>query len=496
MGRVSMKREFDVIVIGTGIGGCAAGALLADQGYRVLFLEKNERIGGACSYYEKEGVHVDVGAHFFSSGNGGPIGEVQRRLGSPHMVRFLDCNPLFRIKGPGIDVTLRTMKLHALLPFVLALFGQAGIPFREMLPLTRKMVWPMLMPDRAIATMEQLNVEDYVLASTRNPIVLLVISLFMGLYFVLPYWEASVGEAVWSTKKAFLARNTGYPKGGAVAVPKAFLDSARARGAKVRTNSRVRCICVNRGLACGVEDTDGRYFSSRAVVSNTSLRDTISLVGVRYLASGYRTNIASIKGRLSAVQAKILLDRPVVREGILIGIHDRRGSRKRALSLEDVRKAWEDTVTGKVPDIFSFYCPVPTNFDPDLAPKGMQLLTVTTAAPNSLQRPFAMADAWIDAMLEALCSVEPDIQKHIVWIDRFNTTFLEHWLGKTGGPVIATCQRVGQVGVVRHPCGTPVAGLFVVGDAAGGRGIGTELACRSAIEGAEAIMRAFHNGFI
>ena len=38
------------------------------------------------------------------------------------------------------------------------------------------------------------------------------------------------------------------------------------------------------------------------------------------------------------------------------------------MSLEDVHGLWEDTLAGKIPKIFSYYCPIPTNSDPQLAP--------------------------------------------------------------------------------------------------------------------------------
>ena len=42
----------------------------------------------------------------------------------------------------------------------------------------------------------------------------------------------------------------------------------------------------------------------------------------------------------------------------------------------------------------------------------------------------------------------------------------------------------------RLPVATPIAGLYLCGDGAGGRGIGTELAAVSGIEAAESILGA------
>ena len=41
---VDLAREWDVVIIGTGIGGATVGQALAHQGFSVLFLEKGGRI--------------------------------------------------------------------------------------------------------------------------------------------------------------------------------------------------------------------------------------------------------------------------------------------------------------------------------------------------------------------------------------------------------------------------------------------------------------------
>ena len=490
-----MKPFYDVIIIGTGVGGSAAGAILAREGYKVLLLEKNERIGGACSYYTKDGVHVDIGAHIFSRGNRGPIGEVQRRVGARQLIQFMSCDPLLRFKGPAIDITGR-FQIHTLPRIYTSLFRQAGIALKEIPSVLNYLAAPMLFSDERIDAMNTEHMGDFLGSSTKNATMFLFMSILMGLYFVIPFWWASAGESVWCTKRAFKALSAGYPKGGAAAVPKAFLEGARAGGAEVVTNARVKRIQVTQGRVAGVETADGRFFESRAVVSTTSIQDTVRLTGRGQFPAAYREHVRGIRASMSAIQAKILLDRPIVKEGILVGVHDRRPSPGAACSAQDVRTMWEDTLEGRIPRLFSFYCPVPTNFDPQLAPGGRQLLTITTAAQLNGEKSEDPQDTWIDAMLEALFEVYPGVRDHVVWVDRFSTRFLENWLGKRGGPVISTCQDTRQVGSMRHPNHTPVQGLFVAGDCAGARGIGTELACQSGIDCADTILRALRNRLV
>jgi len=78
-------------------------------------------------------------------------------------------------------------------------------------------------------------------------------------------------------------------------------------------------------------------------------------------------------------------------EGILVGTRDTRDNPGAPISVEDVHGLWEDTLAGKIPKIFSHYCPVPTHFDPPLAPPGTQLLTLGSAAAK--KRPWKYEEA-------------------------------------------------------------------------------------------------------
>lgn len=58
--------EFDVIIIGSGIGGLTAGALLSKNGFKVLVLEQYSNLGGYCQSFRRGSFIFDVGVESIS----------------------------------------------------------------------------------------------------------------------------------------------------------------------------------------------------------------------------------------------------------------------------------------------------------------------------------------------------------------------------------------------------------------------------------------------
>lgn len=56
--------QYDVVIIGSGLGGMASGLILAKEGYKVCILEMNKQIGGALQVYAREKVVFDSGVHY------------------------------------------------------------------------------------------------------------------------------------------------------------------------------------------------------------------------------------------------------------------------------------------------------------------------------------------------------------------------------------------------------------------------------------------------
>ncbi len=65
-----LKKQYDFIVIGSGISGLCSAALLSKRGFKVLVLEKHFKAGGFTHTFKRQGYEWDVGIHY--------IGDVHR----------------------------------------------------------------------------------------------------------------------------------------------------------------------------------------------------------------------------------------------------------------------------------------------------------------------------------------------------------------------------------------------------------------------------------
>lgn len=485
-----MTTRYDAIVIGSGLGGSTAASLLALFGLRTLLLERNARLGGSCSWYPKQGFHVDVGTHMFTRGNSGPFGWVQDRLGIRPRIEFRRAEPIAVVRGMGVDLAVPAARWRGA-SFALDAVRQLRIPPRDWPGIARFFSDVLTMRAGEIAALDDVTVDRLIERYTDNPKVLALFGLLLGLYFVLPFWEVSAGEAVYCFQRMVRANALGYPRGGSVAVPATIIEGGRRHGLEVWTHAGVKRIGIEAGRVRAVELEDGRAVEAPIVVSTSSLKDTVlEMVGAAEFPGPYVERVRKVRGSYIAVQAKVALRRPLVRAGCVVGGVAR-------LDVPDpdrwsevqFRELFDDFLGGRVPRVVPLYGPIPTSFDPGLAPPGCQLITACALAPT---RDIALADAparWEEELVKALENVVPGLRDEAIFIDTTSVAFIERWIGKTGGPAISTGQTPDQVGRRRPPVRTPVRGLYVCGDGAGGRGVGTELACASGIEAAHAVSR-------
>ena len=97
----TMESRYDVIVIGSGLGGLTAAALLARNGRKVLLIERNHGVGGAASTYKAGDLVVEASLHE-TSNPGDPIDpkhHVLARIGVLEEIDWVATGPVYEVRG-------------------------------------------------------------------------------------------------------------------------------------------------------------------------------------------------------------------------------------------------------------------------------------------------------------------------------------------------------------------------------------------------------------
>jgi all-trans-retinol 13,14-reductase len=103
--KLKEEDEYDVIIVGSGIGGLTCGALLSKRGYRVLVLEQHYQVGGYCSSFTRKGFIFNGGVEDVSGlWERGPITHLLRELGLEKDDLFVRNTRRYIFKGEAIDV--------------------------------------------------------------------------------------------------------------------------------------------------------------------------------------------------------------------------------------------------------------------------------------------------------------------------------------------------------------------------------------------------------
>src|SRR5262249_59475028 len=99
--RESRHESYDAVVVGGGMGGLTAAALLAKEGLRVLVVERHDRPGGYAHAFRRKGYTFDSAVHLVggceSAPGGGPglLDGLLRRLGVRERCTFLRADPFY-----------------------------------------------------------------------------------------------------------------------------------------------------------------------------------------------------------------------------------------------------------------------------------------------------------------------------------------------------------------------------------------------------------------
>jgi phytoene dehydrogenase-like protein len=99
--KTAMAQRYDVVVIGAGLGGLTAAALLARTGRKVLVIERNASVGGAASTYKVKDLVVEAALHETSDSRapGDPKHRILARIGVLDAVDWVPTGALYEVRG-------------------------------------------------------------------------------------------------------------------------------------------------------------------------------------------------------------------------------------------------------------------------------------------------------------------------------------------------------------------------------------------------------------
>jgi all-trans-retinol 13,14-reductase len=286
---------WDYIVIGSGIGGMAAAALLSKVGKRVLVLEQHNIPGGFTQMFKRPGYRWDVGVHI--------VGEMSedrylgRLLGAltEGRLRWESVGPVydefnfpdgFTIQFPSTPEEFRATLVDRFpdnsqaIDDYLTLTRAAASSTAKMLrvrALPRLLTRPGEREGARAATEHIEATTAEVLASlTDDPRLRAVLAAQWGYYGVPPSRSSFAMHAL--MVRHFLG-GAYYPVGGASSIAPALLKTVADAGGWTALRRSVEEIVVRRGAVAGVRLADGTEISAGRVISTVGATQTRRLLG-------------------------------------------------------------------------------------------------------------------------------------------------------------------------------------------------------------------------
>lgn len=289
-------QEFDVIVIGSGIGGLVTATQLAAKGANVLVLESYIIPGGSAGYFEREGYRFDVGASMiFGFGDKGTTNLLTRALQAVNVTLETIPDPVQIHYHLPNDLKLRVhrdyekflQELITRFPHeekgIRKFYDECWTVFNclnsmELLSLEEPRYLMRVFfqePGSCLGLVQYLpqNVGDVAKRYISDPELLKFIDIECYCWSVVP---ADLTPMI-NAGMVFSDRHYGginYPKGGVGQIALKLVEGLEKVGGQIQYKARVKQILLEKGKAVGVELVDGTVYRGKRIVSNATRWDT------------------------------------------------------------------------------------------------------------------------------------------------------------------------------------------------------------------------------
>jgi phytoene desaturase len=471
--REPSKEDYDVIVIGSGMGGLSAAALLSKFGKNVLVVERHDRPGGYAHsfhrnrYHFDAAIHVTAGAQQINSNRKGLLQLLLHTLNVHDKCEFIKVDPFYSAIFPDFRINVPSNKEEFIKSHVKH-FPKEEEGLSKLIQICHQLY------DESSKISSNLSFSDVIKVPLRFPNIFKYYKstlkevldqhledprlkeIFSSLWPYLGLPPSKLSFLYWANMlMSFLEEGVFYCKGTFQNMVNAFVNSIRNNNGELLLQSRVRRIIVNdKKHAEGIVLENGLKIKSPIVISNVDATQTFEeLIGIDKLPKRFMHNLKKMKPSLSAFVVYMATNLDLAKMGAQ---HEMFFSKN-----WDHDKSYEEIYVGKPSGIA---VTVPTLTDPSLAPIGEHLLIATTLIP------YEIGSSWRDEkgryaelLMDDLEKLFPGLRKHITFIEGATPRTMERYTLNLTGAIYGWELSPEQVGRGRLPHETPINGLYLSG---------------------------------
>jgi len=472
------QNEYDVAVIGAGIGGLTCAGLLAQRGYKVLVLEQQSQPGGYCRSLERGEFAFSAGvAGITGVWENGPVRRVLQQLGISPNGKFAAHERRYVYKGQSIDLGTDVQSVVAGLSEsfpgesarVESFFQEASEAFFQLHEYSSRFGSPLpdhlvvrLMGDRAAAHLPRLypalydwmgktlqqKLDDYF----EDEALKTIVAAASGQNGTSPETTSGLRALIGCIGPQITG--TYFPAGGPGALAEAMARAVESHGGTVMLNYRADRILTDHRQVRGVR-SGADIFQAHVVVANVNARTCVlQLVDANEAGGLYIDFIKSL---------------PMSRSAFIV-----------YAGIEEDLSGYPSLIENIDGD---FTILINSNMDPRLAPRGRS--SITLIAPMGY-RDFPPRDErdyddrkrqFAALLLRKASEVLPGISDRVADLDAATPRTLESYTSMPEGALYGFDQSAGN----RRPhFRAPIKGLYFAG-ASTFPGAGVESAMMSGV---------------
>ncbi|RJR16622.1 MAG: NAD(P)/FAD-dependent oxidoreductase [Nitrospiraceae bacterium] len=361
------KDEYDVIIIGAGIGGLTCGCYLAKSGMKVLILEQHHKPGGYCTSFRRNGFTFDAGV--FSLGGCSDKGNLGKIITDLKLDRFVD---LIRLNPSDVIITNDCKiavdnDLNKMIHQFQSNFPSESEQIEKLFKFINNSSYSGLFTE-----LKNDSLEDLLDKYFHDPKLKSMFGLYMGHFGQPPKRTSAMASAV--VFKEFMLDGGYYPKGGIQSFADAMAKCFKDNGGDLIFSCLVEKIIIKDKKVKGVMLKNKSNIRAELVVSNCDAIQTFfKLVGREQLEKTFIDRMNRMVPSTSAFAVFLGISRRVDLDHKCKYWYSSNSMSENGLL--GFGRGGKDEIMEHI--IFSF----PSLYDPNLAPKNCESVCLLTGAP-------------------------------------------------------------------------------------------------------------------